>query len=127
MSHHVTRSQRQSCSIGIAWCCRELDASMVVRVGETPGRTRSPATWRPGRVYCAGPSFRPTVAVGTAIAGRPPHRSVRARLRIRLLPRMNGVESLIGIGMQNARGRNPPVQQRVETIPPHLRALTATD
>ena len=33
-----------------------------------------------------------TLAVGTTIAGRPPHRSVRARLRIRLLPRMNGVE-----------------------------------
>ena len=30
-----------------------------------------------------------TVAVGTTIADRPPHRSVRARLRIRLLPRMS--------------------------------------
>lgn len=68
-----------------------------------------------------------TVAVGTTIAGRPPHRSVRARLRIRLLPRMNGVEAFIGIGVQNARGRNPPVQQWVEAIPTHLRALTATD
>ena len=29
------------------------------------------------------------VAVGTTIADRPPHRSVRARLRIRLLPRMS--------------------------------------
>jgi hypothetical protein len=69
----------------------------------------------------------PTVAVGTTIAGRPPHRSVRARLRIRLLPRMNGVEALIGIRMQNTRLRNPPVQQWVETIPPHLCALTATN
>src|SRR5689334_9132343 len=67
------------------------------------------------------------VAVGTTIAGRPPHRSVRARLRIRLLPRMNSVEALIGIRMQNTRLRNPPVQQWVETIPSHLRALTATD
>jgi len=71
--------------------------------------------------------FGPAVAVGTAIAGRPPHRSVRARLRIRLLPRMNGVEALIGIGMQDTRVRNPPVEQWVETIPAHLRALTATD
>src|SRR5229473_4822682 len=31
-----------------------------------------------------------TVAVGTTIADRPPRRSVRARLRIRLLPWMNG-------------------------------------
>jgi hypothetical protein len=29
------------------------------------------------------------VAVGTTIADRPPHRSVRARLRIRLLPKMS--------------------------------------
>ena len=67
------------------------------------------------------------VAVGTTIAGRPPHRSVRARLRIRLLPRMNGVEAFIGIRMQNAGCRNPPVQQRVEAIPTHLGTLTATD
>jgi hypothetical protein len=40
---------------------------------------------------------------------------------------MNGVEALIGIRMQNTRLRNPPVQQWVETIPPHLRALTATN
>jgi hypothetical protein len=30
------------------------------------------------------------VTVGTTIADRPPHRSVRARLRIRLLPWING-------------------------------------
>src|SRR5260370_33440433 len=34
-----------------------------------------------------------TVAVGTTIADRPPRRSVRARLRIRLLPWMNGGET----------------------------------
>src|SRR5215472_18449810 len=34
-----------------------------------------------------------TVAVGTTITGRPPRRSVRARLRIRLLPWMNGGET----------------------------------
>ena len=74
-----------------------------------------------------GNAFDPTVAVGTTIADRPPHRSVRALLRIRLLPRMNGVEALVGIGMQDTRGRNPPVEQWVETVPAHLRALTATD
>src|SRR5712692_8274417 len=37
------------------------------------------------REWQAGPG----VAVGTTIADRPPHRSVRARLRIRLLPRMS--------------------------------------
>jgi hypothetical protein len=59
--------------------------------------------------------------------GTTPHRSVRARLRIRLLPRMNGVKALVRIRMQNMRVRNPPVQQWVETFPSHLRALTATD
>ncbi len=34
--------------------------------------------------------LRVIVAVGTTITDRPPHRSVRARLRIRLLPWING-------------------------------------
>jgi hypothetical protein len=34
------------------------------------------------------------VAVGTIITNRPSHRSVRARLRIRLPPRMTGVKTL---------------------------------
>src|ERR1700674_1727938 len=67
------------------------------------------------------------VAVGTTIADRPPHRSVRARLRIRLLRRMSGVEACIGIGVQNARWRNPPVQDWGETFPTHLCALAAAD
>jgi hypothetical protein len=40
---------------------------------------------------------------------------------------MNGVEALVGVRMHNARLRNPPVQQWVETVPSHLRALTPTD
>src|SRR5664279_273830 len=67
------------------------------------------------------------VAVGTTIADRPPHRSVRARLRIRLLRRMSGVEACIGIGVQNAGWRNPPVQDWGKTFPTHLCALTAAD
>ncbi len=67
------------------------------------------------------------VAVGTTIAGRPPHRSVQARLRIRLLPWMGSGEACIRVGMQNAGLGNPPGQQRRETIPPHLCPLTATD
>jgi hypothetical protein len=68
-----------------------------------------------------------SVAVGTTITDRPPHRSVQARLRIRLLPWMTGGEACIRVGMQNAGLRNPPRQQRGETIPPHLCPLTATD
>src|ERR1017187_4093686 len=68
-----------------------------------------------------------TVAVGTTIADRPPHRSVRARLRTRLLPWMSGGEANMRIGMQNTRLGNPPVQDGEQTPPSHLGALTATN
>ena len=68
-----------------------------------------------------------TLAVGTTIADRPPHRSVRARLRIRLLPRMSGGEANIRIGMQNAGSWNPPVQDGEQTPPTHPGALTAAN
>src|SRR6266849_5983461 len=71
--------------------------------------------------------LRLTVAVGTTIADRPPHRSVRARLRIRLLGRMSGVEASVGVGVQDAGWRNPPVQDWGEAFPTHLRALTTAD
>src|SRR5205807_7470512 len=102
-----------------AFRCDVCNNSRVTRNQEV-GRSKAegPVLIRPVPVWI-------TVAVGTTIAGRPPHRSVRARLRIRLLPRMNGVEALVRIRMQNMRVRNPPVQQWVETIPSHLRALTA--
>src|SRR6266550_6445924 len=67
------------------------------------------------------------VAVGTTIADRPPHRSVLARLRIRLLRRMSGVKACVGIGVQNSGWRNPPVQDWGKTFPTHLCALTAAD
>jgi hypothetical protein len=71
--------------------------------------------------------FGVTVAVGTVIADRPPHRSVRARLRIRLLRRMSGVEASIRIGMQDAGRWNPPCQDWSNSLPSHLCALTAAD
>jgi len=40
---------------------------------------------------------------------------------------MDGVKALVGIRMQNTGLWNPPVEQWVETVPPNLRALTATD
>ncbi len=67
------------------------------------------------------------VAVGTTIADRPPHRSVRARLRIRLLLRMSSGEACIRIRVQSMGLGNPPVEDWGETIPPHLCALAATD
>jgi hypothetical protein len=68
-----------------------------------------------------------TVAVGTTIADRPPHRSVQARLRTRLLPRMSGGEAGVGIGVQNAGLGNPPIQDGEVTSPAYLAALTATN
>src|SRR5664279_4223720 len=50
------------------------------------------------------------VAVGTAFTGRPPHRSVQACLRTRLLRRMSGVEASLGIGMQDAGRWDPSVE-----------------
>jgi len=68
-----------------------------------------------------------TVAVGTTIADRPPHRSVRAPLRIRLLPGMPSGKAGHGVRVQNAGAWNPTVQQRGETSPSHLSALAAAD
>src|ERR1700685_3069403 len=67
------------------------------------------------------------VAVGILIARYPPHKSVRALLRIRLPPWMCGVEACHRIRMQNAGKRNPSVEERIEPLPTHIAALTATD
>src|SRR6266446_3286913 len=56
------------------------------------------------------------VAVGTIIAGRPPHRSVRALLRIRLPPRVTGVKALDRIRMEHARYWNPSVYDPVKPV-----------
>src|ERR1035437_191021 len=77
-----------------------------------------------GNVAC---SRRIPVAVGTTIADRPPHRTVRARLRIRLPPWMSGVEALCGIRVQDAGYRNTVVQNRVKPIPGCPALLTATE
>jgi len=71
--------------------------------------------------------LRITVAVGTTIADRPPHRTVRARLRIRLPPWMSGVKTCRRIRVQDAGYRNPAVQNRVKPIPGCPALLTATE
>src|ERR1035437_6952885 len=92
-----------------------------------PAGTRDTLLSSRGRMNNSFDSNRINVAVGTTIADRPPHRSVQARLRIRLLLWMGGGEACVRIRMQNAGLRNPPVQDRGKTIPSHLCALTATD
>jgi len=61
--------------------------------------------WLDGKVlYKSVCSIRPkwiVVAVGTTTADRPPHRSVWARLRIRLLPRMRGGKGCLPHTMQS--------------------------
>ena len=56
-------------------------------------------------------------AVGTIITDRPPHRSVRALLRIRLPPWMRGEKASDGIRMQNARSWNPLREDAGDPIP----------
>jgi hypothetical protein len=62
------------------------------------------------RIRKSGPPFQSHfVAVGTPITRRPPHRSVRARSRIRLLLWMHCGKARIGIRVQNAGCGNPAV------------------
>jgi hypothetical protein len=63
-------------------------------------------------------------AVGTIITERPPHRSVRALLRIRLPPWMSSEEANDRIRMQNMGSWKPPGVDRHESIP-RRRLLTA--
>ena len=65
------------------------------------------------------------VAVGTIIADRPPHRSVRAVLRIRLPPRMTGVKALHRIRMENASDWNPALHEPEEPVPGDVASLAA--
>src|SRR5712691_3318865 len=66
-----------------------------------------------------------TLAVGTIIANRPPHRTVRACLRIRLPPRMTGVKALHRIRMDNAREWKPSIDEPVEPVHRDTAALAA--
>ena len=56
-------------------------------------------------------------AVGTIITDRPPHRSVRALLRIRLPPWMSGEKTNYRIRMQNTWSWQPLREDREEPIP----------
>jgi hypothetical protein len=59
----------------------------------------------------------PVDAVGTIITERPPHRSVRALLRIRLPPWMSGEKANDRIRMQNTWSWQPLREDREEPIP----------
>ncbi len=65
------------------------------------------------------------VAVGMNIAAHPPRRSVRAELPHTAPPSDTSVEAYIGIWMKSAGTRNPPFEDRPQTIPVWLPPLTA--
>src|SRR5450759_4086078 len=61
------------------------------------------------------------------VTRHPPHKTVRARLRIRLQPWMGGVKTLHWIRVQNTGLGNPPVKEPREPLPWHVATLTAMD
>jgi len=65
------------------------------------------------------------VAVGMSIAAHPPRRSVRAELPHTAPPSDTGIEAYVGIWMKSAGTRNPPFEDRPQTIPVWLPPLTA--
>ena len=65
------------------------------------------------------------VAVGMSVAAHPPHRSVRAELPHTAPPLDTSVEACVGIGVKSAGTRNPPFEDRPQTIPVWLPPLTA--
>src|SRR5215469_2448871 len=70
--------------------------------------------------------FSSSDAVGTIVAERPPHRSVQARLPIRLPPWMSSEKAGQRIGMQNARSWNPSGEDQKHAIPPATPLTAAT-
>jgi hypothetical protein len=83
---------------------------------------------RPLIIVSMSPPSYPSawVAVGMRITAHPPRRSVRAELPHTAPPSDTSVEAYVGIGMKSAGTRNPPVEDRPQTIPVWLPPLTAT-
>ena len=93
--------------------------------------TDLPNDWREIPESCeslSDPDVRPfpfRVAVGARVTPRPPHRSVRAPLCIRLLPRVPDGETLVRPGMKDSRLWEPVVRQLRHSSPGETAFLTA--
>src|ERR1019366_7834070 len=74
----------------------------------------------------SGTELAPQVAVGTVIADRPPHRSVRALLTHTAPALDHGVEAIMAIGMENVWLRQPPGKQPAQTLPTRRTVLATT-
>src|SRR5260370_3520170 len=96
-------------ALGISICDTTRDGSRIVGKPEVMARSGV---------------LEISVAVGTIITDLPPQRSVRARLRIRLLLRMCGVETYIGIGEQHTGSSSLPVLSCAKTLPSNMLAYT---
>src|SRR6266496_3858033 len=67
-----------------------------------------------------------SVAVGTALAGGPPHRSQRAGLPHWAPASGGGVKAHLGIGVQDAGRWEPSLNEAVRALPGPVVALAAT-
>src|SRR6266536_4867850 len=65
------------------------------------------------------------IAVGTALAGGPPHRSQRAELPHWAPVSGTNVEARLGIGVQDTDGREPSGDEAVHPLPAEAVALAA--
>ena len=77
--------------------CRCGNLFLYLSQSQRTGCARQSLCQNKKSVIC--PALRVSVAGRTAFTGRPPHRSVQARLRTWLLRRMGGVEASFWIGI----------------------------
>src|SRR6266536_976647 len=91
-----------------------------------PAPTADDAPARP-RAGCARRGrHRTVIAVGTALAGGPPHRSQRALLTHWAPALGTNAKTRVGKGMHHAGGRQPSNREAVHALPADPRALAAT-
>ena len=77
--------------------------------GVAPSSRSELGSCHSGRKYALARRDAGVVAVGTRVASRPPHGSVRAPLCIRLLPRVLDGKSLVRPGVKDTRFREAVV------------------
>src|SRR5215472_8644201 len=102
----ASRTARACC-----WLAQCTTASSQYRSNRTRGNSRA---------------IQASVAVGTALAGGPPHRSQRAALPHWAPASGGGVEARFGIGVQDAGGREPPLRKAVHALPGQAVTLAAS-
>src|SRR6266487_107977 len=89
--------------------------------------SQCPISWVAVRPRLYGAAAVPVlpVAVGTALAGGPPHRSQRAGLPHWAPASGSGVEAHLGVGVQDAGRWEPTLSKAVRALPGQVVALAA--